>query len=92
MPHPSKPHPSEAPEFTSKALVVHSPTSAKRKRRTGWKILTDMWDSLWMWGNVSEESRKQLTIDQFGHTNVDGNRRSQRLAARSGNQKLIQDK
>jgi hypothetical protein len=51
-----------------------------------------MWDSLWMWGNVSEESRKQLTIDQFGHTNVDGTRRSQRLAARSGNQKLIQDK
>ena len=39
-----------------------------------------MWDGLWFWGNIPEESRKELDIEQFGHKEVDGTRRSQRIA------------
>ena len=78
---------SQSPPTTSKALVV--PGRPKRKRRSGWQILKDMWDNLWIWGH---DSRERLTIDQFGHTEVDGTRRSQRIASLSRTQGLIKDK
>jgi len=64
--------------------VVNS-AGKKRKRRSGWKILKDMWDGLWIWGNIPEESRKGLDIDQFGRTEVDGTRRSLRIANKDQN-------
>ena len=44
-----------------------------------------MWDGLWIWGNILEESHKGLDIDQFGRTEVDGMRRSLRIANKDQN-------
>jgi hypothetical protein len=66
----------------SKALVVRSEVPAKRKRRTSWEIIKEMWQTLWWWGNASDGSATRMSIDEYGHTNVDGTRRSQRIANR----------
>jgi hypothetical protein len=85
------PFATEAKQPTSQALVVINPTEQKSKRRSSWQILIDMWDGMWLWGSMSDESRRKLSIEQFGYTKVDGARRSQRIASKVAQRNLIKE-